>query len=240
MRFGAFIAFLGLITLLQGSALAAGDNVSAEPSALQRLALLDTNHPYLPLARYALEQTERRAAGREVRSAVLVERVSLIEPKAIECGTKPFAVLIDMDEAPGETIVEGEPKGFGELLQLLRDSDIAIGWISDRSTALLNDDLALLAAGENPPYRQGDIELFAWGGLTKQQQRHNLAASHCVLAIAGDRKSDFDELFDYLRDLDFAIRLEAWDNRGWFLLPYPAAVAAANPSSNDTEVDPTP
>ena len=237
MRFGAFIAFLGSITLLQSGACAAEVESVAEPSALQRLALLDTNHPYLPLARYALEQVERRTAGREVRSAVLVERVSLIEPKAIECGTKPFAVLIDIDEAPGETIVEGEPSGLGELLQLLRESGIAIAWVSDRSIALLESDLALLGAGETPSYRAGDIELFGTYRLTKQQQRKNFAASHCVLAIAGDRKSDFDELFDYLRDPDFAIRLAAWDNRGWFLLPYPAAVAAATLSPNDTEVE---
>lgn len=240
MRFGAFIALLVFVALPQGSALAIDDPAAPERSALKQLDLIETNHPYLPMVRYALEQAERRAAGRAVRAAVLVDRVSLIEPKAIDCGNKALAVLIDLDPAPGETIVEGEPMGFGELLQLLRDSGIAIAWISDRGPVRLHDDLAKLRGGEIPLLGQGDIELFGWGGVSKQEHRKSLATSHCVLAIAGDQKADFDELFLYLRNLDYAIRLEAWTDRGWFLLPYPAAVIDANPSPQDEEVEPTP
>jgi hypothetical protein len=239
MRLGAFMALLACLALPQGSALAV-DDPAPPASALERLALIETNHPYLPIVRYALEQAERRAAGREVRSAILVDRVSLIDPKAIDCGNKAFAVLIDLDAAPGETIIEGEPTGFGQLLQLLRDSGIAIAWVSDRSPSVLEDDLARLRAGEIPLVGQGDIELYGWGGVSKQQHRKTLATSHCVLAIAGDQKADFDELFLYLRDPDYAIRLEAWTNRGWFLLPYPASVIDANPSPQAEEVEPTP
>jgi hypothetical protein len=58
-----------------------------------------------------------------------------------------------------------------------------------------------------------------------------------VLAIAGDRRADFDILFDYLRDPDYAIRLEAWMDRGWFLLPYPASVADAELSPEAKELE---
>ena len=206
----------------------------------QPVALADINHPSLPMARYALAQAERRQAGASVRSAVLVEKVSLIEPRAVDCGDKPSAIIIDMDEAPGVELSDGEAIGFGELLQFLRDNGIVIAWVSDRSTGELAEDLALLQGGDFPAMQADDIQLFAWPGLRKQERRWNFAATHCVLAIAGDRKSDFDELFDYLRDPDYAIRLDAWTDRGWFLLPYPAAVAAATHSPKATEVDNTP
>lgn len=219
---------------------------AAEPAAqtvkvqTRPLALTEINHPYLSMARYALAQAERRQADAPVRSAVLVEQVSLIEPRAVDCGDKPSAIIIDIDEAPGVELSDGEAIGFGELLQFLRDNGIVIAWVSDRSTGELADDLALLQGGDFPPMQADDIQLFAWSGLRKQERRWNFAATHCVLAIAGDRKSDFDELFDYLRDPDYAIRLDAWTDRGWFLLPYPAAVAAATHSPKATEVDNTP
>lgn len=215
----------------------------AEDAALpatEPVALADVNHPYLAMARYAVAQAERRQAGASVRSAVLVEQVSLIDPRAVDCGDKPSAIIIDMDEAPGVELSNGEAIGFGELLQFLRDNDIVIAWVSDRSTGALADDLALLLGGNVPAMQADDIQLFAWPGLRKQERRWNFAATHCVLAIAGDRKSDFDELFDYLRDPDYAIRLDAWTDKGWFLLPYPAAVAAATHSPKATEVDNTP
>ncbi|MGL5838449.1 MAG: hypothetical protein ACRCY3_08110 [Sphingorhabdus sp.] len=199
----------------------------SQAAPVERPALPDVNHPYLSIARYALSQAHRREAGQGVRSAVLIERVSLIEPRAVDCGNKPFAIAIDMDAAPGETIIEGEPEGFGELLEALRRNDIAIAWLSDRRSDELVADLHRLGAGDVPAFKPGDIELFAYPGLRKQDHRWNLAASHCVVAIAGDQRTDFDELFAYLRDADYAIRLDAWIDRGWFLLPHPVSVADA-------------
>jgi len=236
----------GALTLLSAMILLPAAQVQAEESpvtsiapaeALSRLAVLNSNHPYSPLVRYALEQADLRAAGQSVRGAILVDRVSLIEPKAIECGEKPLAILIDVDPAPGDTIIEGEPAGFGTLLQLLRDVDIAIGWISQRTPAMLESDIDALRSGPVPAFRDDDIQLPAASSPAKQDRRLGLAASHCVLAIAGDRRADFDILFDYLRDPDYAIRLEAWMDRGWFLLPYPASVADAELSPEAKELE---
>lgn len=236
MRRGAFALALASISLVSPEARAQeGLPAPIDPAvAIERLAALGSNHPYLPLARYTLEQVQRQAAGQEVRSAVLVERVSLIEPKAIECSSKPPVILIDLDAAPGDTIIEGEPSGFGLLLQLLRDAGIAIAWISERTPAMLEEDVAALRRGSVPAFRDEDIQLPAWSGPAKQDRRLALAASHCVIAIAGDRRGDFDILFDYLRDPDYAIRLEAWMDRGWFLLPYPASVADSDPVAPET------
>lgn len=231
MRCGAFALALCLASLASADARAqeAAPAVIEPARAIDRLNALGSNHPYLPLARYVLEQLQRQAAGQQVRGAVLVERVSLIEPKAIDCGTKAPAILIDLDAAPGDTIIEGEPSGFGPLLQLLRDAGVAVAWISERTPAMLEEDVAALRRGPIPAFRDDDIQLPAWSGPAKQDRRLALAASHCVMAIAGDRRGDFDILFDYLRDPDYAIRLEAWMDRGWFLLPNPASVADAEP-----------
>jgi hypothetical protein len=42
-----------------------------------------------------------------------------------------------------------------------------------------------------------------------------------VVAIAGDARSDFDELFDYLMDPSAALPIEALLDAGWFLTPPP-------------------
>jgi hypothetical protein len=84
--------------------------------------------------------------------------------------------------------------------------------------------LDLLREGDEPVMRAADIMLIGLpGNYRKQERRWQLAGNHCVVAIAGDRKSDFDELYDYLRDQSYAIRLEAFIGKGWFELPHPVA-----------------
>jgi hypothetical protein len=41
------------------------------------------------------------------------------------------------------------------------------------------------------------------------------------MAIAGDTKSDFDELFEYLKDPHAAEPLDELLGAGWFLTPLP-------------------
>jgi hypothetical protein len=48
----------------------------------------------------------------------------------------------------------------------------------------------------------------------------------CTVAIAGDERSDFDELFDYLRNPGGAVGLYPMMGKGWFLVPSLTAPAA--------------
>ena len=195
-------------------------------SALDRLSLSNISNAYLPFARYALGEAAKREKGEAARSAVLVERVSLSQPQTISCDAKPMAALIDLDVAPGtpaEMDIERQ-NGFAELLQTLRESGIRIAWLAETDERQLGPILDLLREGEEPVLREADLMLVGLpGSYRKQERRWALAASHCVVAIAGDRKGDFDELYDYLRDQDYAIRLEAFTGRGWFELPHPVA-----------------
>ncbi len=194
-------------------------------SALDRLAQSGIQNAYVPFVRYALDQAAKRGRGEVVNSAVLVEQVSLLHPETIACGTLPMAVLIDIDIAPGTpNEIEIEPQnGFGPLLQILRESGIRVMWSGDMTASAAAPILDTLRKGDDPALRDEDVILLRDKNARKQEQKWQLARSNCMIAIAGDRKADFDELYSYLRDPDYAIRLEAYMGRGWFDLPHPAA-----------------
>jgi hypothetical protein len=206
-------------------------------TAIERLEKSSIRSLYLPFARHALEQAARRRQGEPPRSVVLVDKVSLANPVAIPCGDKPMVAIIDVDIAPSTpSEIEIEPqKGFGPLLQTIREADIRIAWISDMSEAQAGPNLEVLRKGDEPALSDKDIMLFGHPRFRKQEQRWQLARDNCVVAIAGDRKGDFDELYDYLRDPDYAIRLDAFINRGWFLLPPPAAAVDSDLVAAETQ-----
>jgi hypothetical protein len=193
---------------------------------LDRLDRSGITNAYLPFARYAVDQAARQQRGGTVRSAVLVDQVSLLDPKTLSCDGKPMLAVIDVDVAPdtpAEMDVERQ-SGFAAILETMRESEIRIAWLADADEAQLKPILDLLREGEEPVMRDADLMLFGQpGGYRKQERRWQLARDHCVVAIAGDRKADFDELYEYLRDQSYAIRLEAFMGKGWFELPHPVA-----------------
>jgi hypothetical protein len=207
-------------------------STSAEPSPIdsnrplttaERLEKPDIRNIYLPFARYAIEQAARRSRGEIVKSAVLVPKVSLTNPAVVPCEDKPLAAIIDLSyapETPTELTIE-EQTGFGSLLATMRESGIAIAWIGEAGDQQVSPQIDILRKGNVPALLDQDMQLFASRRFRKQELRWQLARKYCVVALAGDSKSDFDELYDYLRDPDYAIRLEVFTNRGWFLLPPP-------------------
>lgn len=186
-------------------------------------ALADTRHPYARMVQYALDRAAARAAGEDVRSAVLVEGVSLADPRTVPCGDKPLAVIIDMDAVPGAAQLT--QSGLATLLDSLRSADIRIAWMGNGSIAAIEAILTQPNVAEYSLLSQRDDILSApEKGPRKQEQRWAFAKGHCVLATAGDRKSDFDELFDYLRDPAYAAPLETFNDHGWFIVPSPLRI----------------
>ena len=51
----------------------------------------------------------------------------------------------------------------------------------------------------------------------KQTRRDALAKTHCIVAILGDERADFDELYLYLKDRDAVVPPDAIIGNGWFL-----------------------
>jgi hypothetical protein len=203
-----------------------GDKPAAQStslSAADRLLSSGIRHPYREFVHYSLEQAARRFNGLPVRSAVLIDNISLASPKTIDCGQKPLAIILDLDEAKNATAPGGiKPDEFAVLMETLRESGIRIAWISDDASAASEGRIAMLSSSDNPALKPSDLVMLGRrGGLRKQEQRWELAKDHCILAIAGDRRADFDELYDYLRQPELAIRLDGMWNRGWFELPAP-------------------
>jgi hypothetical protein len=195
-------------------------------SPLDRLALSDIRNAYLPFARHALNEAAKRQRGEFARGAVLVESVSLSTPQTMDCGNRPVAAIIDLDVAPGtpaEMVIERQ-NGFGALLETMRESGIRIVWLAQTDAEQLKPITDMLKDGDEPIIRDADlVQIGLPPKMRKQERRWQLAREYCVVAIAGDRRGDFDELYDYLRDQAYAIRLELFIGKGWFELPHPVA-----------------
>ena len=187
--------------------------------------------PYAAFVRFALERQRQMAQGLPAHDMLLVDPVTaLSHPRFSPCGAKATAIVLDLDPASSSgvppapavaAISTAPPPGLAAGLHQLRAAGISIFWISGR-----RDDQAAELAGE---LRQsgldpaGDDWLFLVRSASerKQTRLRDAARDYCVIALAGDSKSDFDELYDYLRDPDGAIMLEQFFGEGWFLAPPP-------------------
>ncbi|VAV98805.1 hypothetical protein MNBD_ALPHA04-2279, partial [hydrothermal vent metagenome] len=176
--------------------------------------------PYADFTRYALAQSARFEAGEGVKSAVLVPRVALEKPETINCAGKPLAVLIDLDDQAHDDWANSEilyrQNGLAEALNELRAAKISVIWLSDapagvseRISATLKD--AGLSASEADDF----LFLDRGGDDRKQARRWDAARTYCIVAMAGDKRADFDELYDYLRHPDGAVTLEHMYGAGW-------------------------
>lgn len=204
---------------------------------------VDSNSsPYADFAAHALKQSARLAEGERVRSVVLVPRVDVFKPEMMACDGKPLAVVIDLDDVTGRDWIKADTlyrqNGLIEVLHSLRTAEISVIWLSDqpvatseRISAILND------AGFSQS--ESDDFLFLDRGAEdrKQVRRWDAARNYCIVAMAGDDRADFDELYAYLRDPDGAITLETMFGNGWFLTPPPLveATKATATQSDDKE-----
>lgn len=186
--------------------------------------------PYAGFAAYALKQSAKLEAGEGVKSVVLVPRVDIFKPETMGCAGKPLAVAIDLDDTTGRDWIEAETlyrqNGLIEVLTSLRAAEISVIWLSDQPVAASKKISAILdEAGLSQP--ESDDFLFLDRGTEdrKQVRRWDAARNYCIVAMAGDDRADFDELYAYLRDPDGAVTLENMFDNGWFLTPPPLVEA---------------
>jgi hypothetical protein len=178
---------------------------------------------YDAFAGYATRQGTLPIAGSERRSVILANPGTL-EPATRECSIHPAAVLIDLDPASGTldpaAALHADPRLAGALAGL-RGEGIAVGWLSantaDRAGAVRR---ALVASGLDPEGRD-ELALLRYPDERKQTRREDFAKEFCLVAIAGDDRGDFDELYQYIKDRDAAAPLDALIGNGWFLIPQP-------------------
>ncbi|MFZ1741208.1 MAG: hypothetical protein WAT93_00035 [Pontixanthobacter sp.] len=158
------------------------------------------------------------------RQSALLAAPGTLNPIRTDCSIRPPAVLIDLD--PGDGAFDPDAKAqpnpaLSQLLRSLRLQDIDIFWISELSAIKAGGVRnALISSGMDPEGRDG-LLLMRRIDDRKQIRREELAETHCLLAIAGDSRADFDELYVYLKDKSAAQPLESLIGAGWFITPLP-------------------
>ena len=206
----------------------AGGATLTELGALPAPSIAGTaRDPWLPFVTYALG---RAASPQQGESVILgPDALTAVTPPRMACPKRTPAVVVDLDDgvaafAPGSA---GPPSpGLAEGLARLRAAGVVVLWVSQ---AQANDVRkvadALQLSGLDPTGRD-PLLLVRKEGDRKQTLRWEANFDVCVIAIAGDRRGDFDELFDYLRDPATAVGLEALIGSGWFIAPAPLGSAA--------------
>jgi hypothetical protein len=183
----------------------------------------DAGSSHASFADYAARQAAIPIVGGERRSALLADSASM-EPVTRDCSIHPAAVLVDLDPS-GATVdlsqpLTGDPALAARLAQL-RAEGVTVGWTSSRTADQAGAiRKALVTAGLDPVGRD-ELVLLRFPEERKQTRRDEFARSHCVVAIAGDERADFDELFAYLRNPAAAQPLETLIGAGWFIIPSP-------------------
>ena len=180
---------------------------------------------YAAFADFASAKGAQPAIGTERHSAMLANSATM-SVATQECSIQPAGVLIDLD--PGEDSFDlnaakpADPE-LASRLAALRDDGVIIGWISNRTADQAGMVRRALRQAGLDPDGSDELVLLRFPEERKQTRREDFAKSHCVVAIAGDRKADFDELFAYLRYPALALPLDKLIGAGWFLVPPPLA-----------------
>lgn len=170
-----------------------------------------------PMVSYATSSLE----GDDPALSAVLSNPSSLDGKRVACKGDAPAILIDLDPDDDAFSGVGDLESWPEIagdLAAIRRQDITIAWISSNSAA--NADIvrdALTKSGLDPA-GEDQLLLMRYPADRKQTRRAELAAESCLIAIVGQERADFDELYRYLKNPDAALRLEQLIGDGWFLL----------------------
>ena len=171
-----------------------------------------------------VDQQARRDPVDAPRQSALLQAPGTLSPVRTICSIRPPAVLIDLDPADGTFDPEMAPApnpALAQMIASLRLQEVDIFWISSLAAVRAGGvRKALVESGLDPAGRDG-LLLMRKIDDRKQIRRRELGDTHCVVAIAGDNRTDFDELYLYLKDASAAQPLEELIGAGWFLTPLP-------------------
>lgn len=172
-------------------------------------------------ADYAIKQAaiEPDKETGQRKSALLKKPASLTTDRSI-CGNKPPAVIVDLDPRGDTFDPLSHPDAaisLGDQLARIREAGITVFWSTNLAENFVPDLRRVLAASELDP--QGADRVLSLASLSerKQTRREEVAATHCPIAIMGDEKADFDELYEYLRNPENPVAPDALIGAGWFL-----------------------
>lgn len=177
--------------------------------------------PWAEFVNYALGQVTAGNGQPVGQSALLVSGASLGLPRLRPCMARDPAVIIDLDHAAENAEASPPPAGLAAQLERLRAAGIVVVWISQSPASEVANVAAKVRGAGLDPAGTDPLLLLRSARDRKQALREEASRDVCPIAIAGDRKGDFDELFDYLRDPRAAAGLESLIGSGWFIVPPP-------------------
>lgn len=186
---------------------------------------------FAPLIDHVRSRVTLWREGAPIKSLVLDDKQTVLNPIAIDCQRRQPVVLIDLDPAapgpmPPLADMEATP-GWSGALGALRELEVEIIWITGRPIGDAFAARARLTETGLDPLGRDSVAAMPADGKRKQDIRLEQARGHCVLAVVGDARGDADEAYDYLRRPDAALPIDSNWGAGWFLLPAPLAPAGA-------------
>lgn len=155
-------------------------------------------------------------------SALLEQPPSIDAPVRSKCSAPAPAVVIDLDDGAQAFVPErlqAPPAEVAAGLARLRQGGSVVLWISRLPSQRAADVAQALRTSGLDPQGQDQLLLIRKGDDRKQLLRQDAGKDVCIVAIAGDERGDFDELFDYLRNPGAAAGLFPMMGQGWFLIP---------------------
>ncbi|MEK6541000.1 MAG: hypothetical protein AABZ45_02650 [Pseudomonadota bacterium] len=206
----------------------------ASPIAATTPTLTALPANYQGLVDHVRTRTALAAQGAPVTSLVLENALTLREPAYVDCGNRTPAVLVDLDDAtsgpvtamtaqPGESAAAA-PAANADIvaaLRQLRAAGTRIVWITELPDSAATTIGGWLHRTGLDPESNDTLYAAAPGLERKQLLRRRAAEQFCIIAVVGDRKSDAEEAYDYLRNPDAPLVIDANWGSGWFLLPAP-------------------
>jgi len=217
-------------------AIAEGNDIDPDSIALASLgqyALLETGEMPAPLPPAPLDGVyadlrvhtfAALSAGMADRYSALLADPTSLQPTRAPCEAEVPAILIDLD--PADALMDlsstaAPHPAIVPTLDALRAQGVAIAWITDREPQDAGRIRQRLLQTRLDPTGRDPLFVQRFPGELKQARRQALLETHCVLAIAGDNRRDFDDLYLYLIDPSSAGGLEPMIGDGWFLIPNP-------------------
>lgn len=170
----------------------------------------------------AAEAFAQTRSGAPRQSALLADPGGMSAVTA-SCSEGSPAVLIDLDPDSGLLDLDARDAaaGLAQALASLRAQGVDVFWISEHGADAAGDIRRNLRDSGLDPTRRDPILLMRYPEDRKQTRRQDMAASHCLVAIAGDSRRDFDEMFAYLRDPNAPTPADPLLGTRWFLIPHP-------------------
>ena len=183
-----------------------------------------TPDPWRDFVDYAADKGAAAAGKARGRSVLLEAGTPIGLPKLRQCDGMPPAVVLDLDSgaqafAPGAAHTPSPALVDG--LARMREAGVVVLWITALPAGEVSAVAEALKSSGLDPAGSDPLLLVRNGSDRKQVLREDAQRDVCVIAIAGDRKGDFDELFDYLRDPASGESLEYLVGAGWFIVPPP-------------------